>query len=377
MFLDELPEFDRACSKPCANRWKAGASISPAPRGRPISRREFQLIAAMNPCPCGFHGHTQQGKCRCTPDQVARYRGKLSGPLLDRIDLLIEVPALPAEALQGGRRRVVGDVRAARQRARPTARAPEQAERPPEYQGNRHPLPARRSRRHLLKQAVTRLDLSARAWHRMLKVARTIADLAGSDAILRPTHRRGHPVPPFHQGDLQPTRTLSHARHAILLAALSALGPFSIDTYLPSFQDIGASSQRDAARSAADAHRLPAPVRRHDALARRHRRPLRPAPRHPRLALACSPRLGRLRLRHAHRASLVLARMQGITAGAGIVVSRAIVRDLLRRRRRAAPDVAHHHDVRPGPGHRAGDRRLAAAPGSAGARFSPSSSPRP
>lgn len=148
---------------------------------------EFQLIAAMNPCPCGFLGNGNH-KCRCTPDQVSRYRGKLSGPFLDRIDLIIEVPALPAETLaERGEGESSAAVRSrveaalARQTARqakPNARLDTReidACCQPDEAGGK-----------LLKQATAQLDLSARAWHRVLKVARTIADLAGSDDIRAP-----------------------------------------------------------------------------------------------------------------------------------------------------------------------------------------------
>jgi magnesium chelatase family protein len=135
-------------------------------------------------CPCGYLGH-HSGKCRCTPDQVARYRSRISGPLLDRIDLQIEVPALPQEDLT---RQAAGDdsamVRARSSAARERAQA---------RQGKPNALLATREiDKHcapddkgetLLKQAISRLGLSARAYHRILKVARTIADLAGADKI--------------------------------------------------------------------------------------------------------------------------------------------------------------------------------------------------
>ena len=138
----------------------------------------------MNPCACGYHGDAR-GKCRCTPDQVARYRGKLSGPLLDRIDLQIEVPALPAETLQGAangepstavRERVIlaRQIQEARQ-GKPNARLSTK-------EIDRH-CRSDEAGATLLKQALTRLNLSARAYHRVLRVARSIADLAGSDTI--------------------------------------------------------------------------------------------------------------------------------------------------------------------------------------------------
>ncbi|MBT9522175.1 MAG: ATP-binding protein, partial [Dechloromonas sp.] len=184
LFLDELPEFDRKVLETLREPLESGrVHIARAARQAEFPA-EFQLIAAMNPCPCGHHG-SSKGKCRCTPDQIARYRGKLSGPFLDRIDLIIEVPALLAESLAG---KTDGEssatVRARveqaqnRQQARqqkPNARLSTKevdADCQPDATGNK-----------LLQQATTQLDLSARAWHRILKVARTIADLAACDDI--------------------------------------------------------------------------------------------------------------------------------------------------------------------------------------------------
>ena len=185
LFLDELPEFDRRVLEALREPMESGRiHISRAARQADFPA-EFQLIAAMNPCPCGHHGDPR-GKCRCTPDQVSRYRSKLSGPLLDRIDLQIEVPALPPEALQGA---PDGESSAA-VRARVTAARNRQLLRqnkanarlePREIDSHCRPDDAGAT---LLKSAVTRLNLSARAYHRVLRVARSIADLAGDDAIL-------------------------------------------------------------------------------------------------------------------------------------------------------------------------------------------------
>jgi magnesium chelatase family protein len=144
----------------------------------------FQLVAAMNPCPCGYLGH-YGGKCSCTPDQVARYRGKISGPLLDRIDIQIEVPAVPQDDLlrqsSGESSATVrGRVEQARaaQLARQGKSNSELGAR--ELEGHcRAEAPART----LLKNAIGRLNLSARAYHRVLRLARTIADLAGAEAV--------------------------------------------------------------------------------------------------------------------------------------------------------------------------------------------------
>jgi magnesium chelatase family protein len=189
LFLDELPEFDRRALEVLREPLETGAiTISRAARQVDFPAR-FQLVAAMNPCPCGYRGD-KSGKCRCTPDQVLRYRYRLSGPLLDRIDLqvcvtrversvLTAATAPPAETSAQVRARVVAarDRQLARQ-GKPNAL-----------------LPARHLHEHcaldaagraLLDAAMLRLSLSARAFHRVLKVARTIADLAGSERVATP-----------------------------------------------------------------------------------------------------------------------------------------------------------------------------------------------
>jgi magnesium chelatase family protein len=185
LFLDELPEFDRGVLEVLREPLESGRiTISRAAR-RADFRAQFQLVAAMNPCPCGFLGH-YNGKCRCTPDQIARYRNRISGPLLDRIDIQIEVPAVPQEDLlrqaDGETSAVIRErVEVARQRqlarqGKPNAQltvSEIDALCVPDTQGEA-----------LLRQAMTRLNLSARAYHRVLKVARTIADLVGSKNIL-------------------------------------------------------------------------------------------------------------------------------------------------------------------------------------------------
>jgi magnesium chelatase family protein len=144
----------------------------------------FQLIAAMNPCPCGYLGHPN-GKCRCTPDQVIRYRSKLSGPFLDRIDLMIEVPPLSDVELQN---KPQGEA-SSTVKARVTGARQRQLDR----QGKNNALLDSKAidilcapdanGAALLKQAIAKLNLSARAYHRVLKVARTIADLGNSNTI--------------------------------------------------------------------------------------------------------------------------------------------------------------------------------------------------
>ncbi|HEX9194736.1 MAG TPA: YifB family Mg chelatase-like AAA ATPase [Azonexus sp.] len=187
LFLDELPEFDRKVLETLREPLETGRiHIARAARHAEFPA-EFQLIAAMNPCPCGFSGHPN-GKCRCTPDQIARYRGKLSGPFLDRIDLLIEVPALPVEALDGkadgeSSATVRKRVEAALARQHERQQKPNSRLDPGAVETLCAPDAAGAS---LLKQASQRLDLSARGWHRILRVARTIADLSGSATVRAP-----------------------------------------------------------------------------------------------------------------------------------------------------------------------------------------------
>ena len=182
LFLDELPEFPRAALEALREPLESGTiTISRAARRAEFPAR-FQLIAAMNPCPCGYLGSTLR-HCRCTPDQVGRYQGKLSGPLLDRIDLHVEVPALPPhDLLQAPAGEDTATIRnrasAARDRAVARQGKPNQALQGQEI--DRH-VALEPTAIQFLNTAAARLGWSARGTHRTLKVARTIADLAGSD----------------------------------------------------------------------------------------------------------------------------------------------------------------------------------------------------
>jgi len=184
LFLDELPEFDRRVLEALREPLESGrVAVSRAARQAEYPAR-FQLIAAMNPCPCGYLGHFS-GRCRCTPDQVARYRGKISGPLLDRIDIQIEVPALREEELTSSSRGEGSEPvrgRAAAARVRQTARQGKPNSQLGPRELERY-CPVEDAATALLKQAIARLNLSARAYHRVLKLARTIADLAARNTI--------------------------------------------------------------------------------------------------------------------------------------------------------------------------------------------------
>lgn len=184
LFLDELPEFPRAALEALREPLESGTiTISRAARRAEFPAR-FQLIAAMNPCPCGYLGSSLRA-CRCSPDQVARYQGKLSGPLLDRIDLHVEVGALaadelintpPGESSAAIRQRVI----AAREHAVARQGSSNQA-----LQGKAIDTQCQldEAAAKFLNTAAARLGWSGRSIHRCLKVARTIADLAGAQSV--------------------------------------------------------------------------------------------------------------------------------------------------------------------------------------------------
>ncbi|MCB1894354.1 MAG: YifB family Mg chelatase-like AAA ATPase [Zoogloeaceae bacterium] len=184
LFLDELPEFDRRVLESLREPLETGeVTVSRAARRATFPAR-FQFVAAMNPCPCGHLGDVRR-HCRCTPDQIARYRGKLSGPLLDRIDLVVEVPALAGDELLS--------VSTAESSAEVAVRVAGAWRRQQQRQGGANARLAAgevdircapdEAGRKLLRAAGERLGLSARAHHRVLRVARSIADLAGVEAI--------------------------------------------------------------------------------------------------------------------------------------------------------------------------------------------------
>jgi magnesium chelatase family protein len=186
LFLDELPEFERAVLEVLREPLETGQiTISRAARQTDFPAR-FQLIAAMNPCACGYLGDLS-GKCRCTPDQVLRYRARISGPLLDRIDLQLFVPRVE-RALLSAQRDPAAET-SATVRARVVQARERQLQRAGKPNARLSPKEIERDcalgadTRQLLEAAMTRLGLSARGYHRVLKVSRTLADLAGEDAI--------------------------------------------------------------------------------------------------------------------------------------------------------------------------------------------------
>ena len=184
LFLDELPEFRRSALESLRQPLEDGKITISRAAGTATFPSSFVLIGAMNPCPCGHHGSLQK-VCRCSPLQVQRYRERISGPLLDRIDLHVEVPAIkyehladpvPAESSGTIRARVVAARAIQQQRAgRPNARlTPRQVKAHCKLDANGN---------EMLKLATSELNLSARAYDRVLKVARTAADLDGSESI--------------------------------------------------------------------------------------------------------------------------------------------------------------------------------------------------
>ncbi|MGZ4960336.1 MAG: YifB family Mg chelatase-like AAA ATPase [Methylomonas sp.] len=186
LFLDELPEFDRRVLEVLREPLETGhITISRANRQADFPAR-FQLIAAMNPCPCGYLGDAS-GRCHCTSEQVARYRARVSGPLLDRIDMHLEVPRLPLDMLRKGSAQGEEPSAAIRQRviaARQIAFERQGKANASLSAAEVKTLCSLSEQGHqLLEQAMEKFGLSHRAYHRILKLARTIADLAGSKII--------------------------------------------------------------------------------------------------------------------------------------------------------------------------------------------------
>ena len=185
LFLDELPEFTRHCLEVLREPMESGSITLSRARHRTTYPARFQLVAAMNPCPCGYLGDTERS-CRCTPEQIQRYRARISGPLLDRIDLHVPVQRLPAAELLNGR----GDAEAsAAVRARVCRSRALQERRqgcanallPADRLASTCPLAA--AQRKSLESAASRMCLSGRALHRTLRVARTLADLEETSHI--------------------------------------------------------------------------------------------------------------------------------------------------------------------------------------------------
>jgi magnesium chelatase family protein len=188
LFMDELPEFSRRALEVLRQPIEEGRVRIARAAATVSFPSRFTFIGAMNPCPCGFHGHPAR-PCRCTPHQVEQYHNRVSGPLRDRIDMTVELAAVPFDTLAGPRVEETSAsvrlrVQAARHRQRDRA-----AVTGSDLNARLTPSAAQtvaaldRSAARCLRQAATTAALSARAIHRLLRVARTIADLEASDSV--------------------------------------------------------------------------------------------------------------------------------------------------------------------------------------------------
>lgn len=179
LFLDELPEFERRVLEVLREPLETGSIVVSRAAQQAEFPARFQLIAAMNPCPCGHLGDSAAA-CRCTAEQIQRYRGRISGPLLDRLDLHVEVPRVELASLTaaqvGGETSATVAARVARARKLQLQRQGASNARLGNAATERHCLPDRKGR-VVLERAMQHFALSARAYHRILKVARTVADL--------------------------------------------------------------------------------------------------------------------------------------------------------------------------------------------------------
>ena len=184
LFLDELPEFDRKVLEVLRQPLESKEIVISRASRQITFPANFQLVAAMNPCPCGY-AFNQDSRCQCSPESIKRYQNRISGPLLDRIDLHIDVPPLQAQELQDNkpvensetvRQRVITayNIQIERQNALNMSLSPKQLE---QY------APLDPPAQKMIELAQQKLNLSARGYHRILRVARTIADLNQSPDI--------------------------------------------------------------------------------------------------------------------------------------------------------------------------------------------------
>ena len=187
LFLDELPEFDRRVLEVLREPLESGGMTVSRANYKVYFPADFQLVAAMNPCPCGYAGDPS-ARCHCSPGQIGRYRQRLSGPLLDRIDLHVEMPRESLRALRTappGESSAVVRERVARARTMQMQRQVKVNAGLSIAEVERH-CSVNNSALELIESTQDRYGLSMRAYHRLLKVARTIADLDAADAIGEP-----------------------------------------------------------------------------------------------------------------------------------------------------------------------------------------------
>jgi magnesium chelatase family protein len=193
LFLDELPEFNRSVLESLREPLESGVVAISRVAFQLEYPARFQLVAAMNPCPCGYLGDTS-GRCRCAPPEISRYRSRISGPLLDRIDLRVEVPMVPGDELLDGNADVDAGMTtpaiAARVRIARELQNTRAGRLNAELVGKDLQIHCRIDRhgRMLLAQARAKLNLSPRSVHRVLRIARTIADLEKETGPLSPVH---------------------------------------------------------------------------------------------------------------------------------------------------------------------------------------------
>jgi magnesium chelatase family protein len=185
LFLDELPEFRRAALEALRPTMESGEAVVVRARDRAVMPARPLIVAAMNPCPCGYYGHKKR-VCRCSADAVRRYLGRVSGPLLDRFDLHVWLPTVAVRALCDspiGESSEIVRERANAARARQRARLALRTRTPQldELAAELEPEALR-----FLHRTLSQLELSLRAYGKVLKVSRTIADLDGSDAVRIP-----------------------------------------------------------------------------------------------------------------------------------------------------------------------------------------------
>ncbi len=184
LFLDELPEFDRRVLDVLREPMESGRIVISRAAQQAEFPARFQLIAAMNPCPCGYQGHAS-GQCRCSPDTVLRYQSRISGPLLDRIDIQIEMAAVAPETLAAaadGDSSAVIAARVEQAHLRQLQRQQKNNQQLLPREIDRHCKPDSAGE-HLLRTSMHQFQWSARAYHRVLRVARSVADLAGARTI--------------------------------------------------------------------------------------------------------------------------------------------------------------------------------------------------
>jgi magnesium chelatase family protein len=188
LFLDELPEFSRKVLEVLREPLERGEILISRAARQCCFPARFQLIAAMNPCPCGYFGDGSD-RCRCTPDRIRNYQDRISGPLLDRIDMQLWVSAISREEMLESRRQSAGSEQVRAQVAEARQRQIQRqgfANQHLEGAGLEQYCPLAPADKLMLVDALERMRLSARAYHRVLRVARTIADLAGAEQIQQP-----------------------------------------------------------------------------------------------------------------------------------------------------------------------------------------------